>query len=55
MYRNSCYSMPYQAQAAVDAVAAEPKREEDICPARLIVQTPWDADVKEFIKGYMGS
>ena len=51
----TAYAAATEAQAAVDAVAAEPKREEDKCPARLIVQTPWDADVKEFIKGYMGS
>ena len=51
----TAYVAATEAQAAVGAVAAEPKREEDICPARLIVQTPWDADVKEFIKDYMGS
>lgn len=49
------YVAATEAVAAVDAVAAEPKREEDIAPARLIVQTPWDSDVKEFIKNYMGS
>ena len=51
----TAYAAATEAHAAVDAVAAEPKREEDIAPARLIVQTPWDANVKEFIKDYMGS
>jgi hypothetical protein len=51
----TAYAAATEAQAAVDAIAAEPKREEDICPARLIVRIPWDTDVKEFIKDYMGS
>jgi hypothetical protein len=51
----TAYAPATEARAAVDAIAAEPERIEDIAPARLIVQTPWDADVKEFIKDYMGS
>jgi len=40
---------------ATDEIEATPARDEDIAPARLIVQTPWDSDVKEFIINYMGS